>query len=59
MADETGEIACPGVIDAAFIVDVLGQAQRHFVRCRGDGQATAVRIDDEEMHGVRSHVDDP
>jgi hypothetical protein len=44
---------------AALAVEVLGQTQRLLVRERGQRRRTAVRVDDKQVPGVRTDVQNP
>ena len=56
---EAGQPVAPRVGDQAVVGDVLGQPQLDLVRGRRQRLGAGVRVDDEQVHRVRSDVDDP
>ena len=55
-ADQVGGT---GVVDEAVVGDVLREPQLDLVRGRRQGLRAAVRVDDQQVHGVGADVDDP
>ena len=59
LLDERHEPVGPAVLDPAVVEHVLGEPQVDLVRGGRQRVRAGVGVDDEEMDGVRSHVDDP
>ena len=54
--DSTSRVA-PGVVDAAVVGEVLGQAQLGLVGVGRQRPRALVRVDDQQVHGVRADVE--
>ena len=58
LGDEARQVGRAGVVDAAVVVDVLGQPQQDLVGGRRDRRRTVMGVDDEEVDGVGTDIDD-
>ncbi len=58
LLDDADEFVDPLRADRAVLVEELGKAQFHLVRVRGQRARARVCVHHQQMHRVRSHVED-
>ena len=58
LVDDGYEFVDPVGVDGPGLVEELGKAQLHLVRMRGQGARARVCVHHQQMHRVRSHVED-